>query len=109
MISYGDNRCTVYLTYSYIGQDLLVIITGGDKHIGGISLTDTNGILSIKKEGHKEDIISKMVSPLIYEKTKKDTLVVCGIHLDNITKDEIDTIIKNVKVCVNKFLKEIDE
>ncbi len=109
MISTGEGKYTVFLTHVYVGKDLLVIITGGNKHIGGVSLVDNGGILSIIKQGHKDDIISSMVAPIIYEKTKKDTLVICGIHLDNITKDGIDILINNARICTDKLLKAIDE
>lgn len=104
MISYGEAKYLVALTYFYIGQDLLVVITGGDEHIGGVSLIENGSFSSIAKKGHKDDVISNMVAPLIYDELKKDTLVICGIHLDNATKEEIDIMVNNAQKCVEEFL-----
>ena len=108
MISVGVEKYVVTLTYFFIGKDLLVIITGGDEHIGGVSLIENNSFSTIGKKKHKDNIISNMVAPMIYDALKKDTLVVCGIHIDNATPQEIDILINNAQECVKDFLKEID-
>ena len=104
MISYGEERYLVTLAYHNIGEDLLIIITGGDEHIGGISLAENNSFSTIAKTGHKDDIISNMAASLIYERLKKDTAVICGIHLDNATAEEIDIVVNNAQRCVEEFL-----
>ncbi len=86
---------------------MLVIITGGDEHIGGVSLIEDNSFSSLRKIGHKDDIVSNIAASLIYDKMKKDTLVICGIHLDNATQKDIYILASNAKKCVEKFLKEI--
>lgn len=108
MCSVGVGRHMVMLTYSFIGKDLLVIITAGDQHIGGISLRENNSFSSMHKVGHKDDLVSKMAASLIYDKIRKDTLVICGIHLDNATQSDIDILVNNAKTCVDFFLKDIN-
>lgn len=109
MISIGVGKYVITLTYFFIGEDLLIIITGGDKHIGGVSLVENNSFSMIRKKNHKDNIVSDMVAPLIYNTLKKDTLVICGIHINNATPQEIDILINNAQKCVEKFLKEINE
>jgi hypothetical protein len=104
-INYGEGKYKIYLKSIQIGNDLLVIITGGDEHIGGVSLIEANLLSSIKKTNHKDDVVSNIVAPIIYEKLHKDTLVVCGIHLDNASKNDIEILINNAKICVNNFIK----
>ena len=104
-INYGEGKYKIYLKSIQIGNDLLVIITGGDEHIGGVSLSEANLLSSIKKTNHKDYVVSKMLAPIIYKKLNKDTLVVCGIHLDNATKTDIDILLKNARICVNNFIK----
>ena len=108
MISAGVGKYIVTLTHFFIGKDLLVIITGGDEHIGGVSLAENNSFSTISKKNHKDNIISNMVAPVIYDTLKKDTLVVCGIHIDDATPQEIDILVSNARECVEEFLKEID-
>ncbi len=108
MISAGEGRYLVKLVHFFIGEDLLIIITGGDEHIGGVSLVESNSCSSIYKKNHKDNVISDMVAPIIYNSLKKDTLVVCGIHLDDATLDDIDILINNAQDCAKKFLKEVN-
>ena len=103
----GSGRNKVSLKYEYIGEDLLIIITGGEQHIGGMSLATKDSLQTIKKKNHKDHQLSNKVAKLIHEKTTKDTLVICGIHIKNATKEDINLIIKNTDKCINKLLKEL--
>ncbi len=89
-----------------IGDDYLIIITGGDAHIGAISLYEKNSFLTIKKVSHMDDVVTKMVAKKIYKKLNKDVTVLCGIHFDNITKNKISKIIKKTKKETKKWIKE---
>jgi len=110
MISAGEGRYTVILDSHKIGKDRLVIITGGEeKHIGSATLIEEQGRLqTISKRGHKDHIVSEKMANIIYDKIGKDLLVVCGIHIDNASKEEIDILMDNTQACVNIFLKESD-
>lgn len=107
MICVGSGKHIIYLTYLFIGDDILVIITGGDEHIGGVSLLENSSFVTIGKKNHKDTIITKMIAPIIFDAVKKDVLVVCGIHLDDATKEDIDILTCNTKKCVEELLKEI--
>ena len=109
MFNYGDGKYMVTLTHLFIGKDLLVIITGGDEHIGGVTLLENSSFSTIGKENHKDKVISDMVAPIIYDTLKKDVLVVCGIHIDNAISKEIEILTNNAQECVKEFLKEINE
>jgi hypothetical protein len=106
MISVGKDKTKVDLRYFRIGKDLLVIITGGDAHIGAVTLSEEGCYSTLSKKGHKECVITKQVAPRIQNFFKKDVLVVCGIHIDNATLKEISTLVENAKECVKIFLKE---
>ncbi len=104
MIKHGDKKYQITLNHLNIGEDLLVIITGGKEHIGAVSLVDNSKLLNLTKVGHKDDAISKVVAPLISKSIKQDVLVICGIHLDNATKKDIEILTQNVNSCVDEFL-----
>ncbi len=110
MISAGEGRYMVILNSYKIGKDRLVIITGGEEeHIGSATLIEEQGCLqTISKKGHKDHIVSEKMANIMYDKIGKDLLVVCGIHIDNASKEEIDILINNALACVNIFLKEKD-
>ncbi|MBU1667139.1 hypothetical protein KKC13_01900 [bacterium] len=109
MISAGRDKYRVNLQHLAIGQDILVIITGGKEHIGGLSLAENDSCSTLSKKGHKESLITKSVAPMIQSTLNRDVLVVCGIHIDNATANEIKILVTNTQTCVNIFLKEIDD
>ncbi len=110
MISAGEGRYGVRLESYNIGKDILIVITGGEEdHIGSATLIEAKGHLqTMIKKGHKDHIISEKMANIIYDTIGKDLLVVCGIHIDDASKEEIDILMDNAQVCVDIFLKETD-
>jgi len=53
-----------------------------------------------------DHIISEKMARLIYDKIEKDVLVVCGIHIDYATTEEIEQLVENARQCVTIYLKE---
>lgn len=104
MITFGEDKYQITLKYLNIGDDLLVIITGGKEHIGSISLMDNNYYSSLSKMGHKDEVISRFVIDSIYTLFKQDIVVVCGMHLDDAKKEDIEILTQNALKCVEKFL-----
>ena len=107
-IKVGEGRYSIVLESYKIGKDRLFIIKGGEEeHIGSVTLIDEKDCLqTISKKGHKDYIISERMADIIYDKIGSDLLVICGIHIDNATKNEIDILINNTQTCVDIFLKE---
>lgn len=103
-------RVDIDVKISYIGTDLIIIISGGDRpHIGSVSYGGQGfENKEFKKntlvyENHKEYIISQKFSQRIGEIFKGNYIISVGIHLDNITKEEI----KIVKKLSDELLEEI--
>jgi hypothetical protein len=109
MISVGEGQYTVRLESHKIGNDRLVIITGGEEeHIGSATLIEEKGHLqTISKKGHKDHIVSERMANIIYDKIGKDLLVICGIHIDDASKEEIDILVDNTQVCVDRLLSQL--
>jgi hypothetical protein len=111
-----------------IGDDLCVIISGGDNpHIGCVTLSTprpsltNNSVISsttsiLNRISHKDDEVAKYVSEQLSSKLNKHVSVICGIHVDNITEDEIkdvighmDELISSIETSNVKVLPLIDE
>ncbi|MDQ1326652.1 MAG: gallate decarboxylase subunit [Campylobacterota bacterium] len=111
MITAGEGRYKIVLTSQAIGNDLLVIITGGEEeHIGSVTLKqEKESFQTISKKGHKDYMVSERMTGIIYDKIRKDVLVICGIHIEDATKEEIDILVNNAQKCVDIFLGGIDD
>lgn len=102
-----------------IGQDLLVSVEGGQKpHIGCViqsvsrpsltgdgSYSATSSVLNLT--GHKDEYLCRKLSEQICAACK--TTVVCtgGVHIDQITKDEIQEIMRTVEEMGNIVIRHI--
>lgn len=113
-----NGRVKIYLKSILIGEDLCAIISGGDSpHIGCVTLSvprpslansnvisATTSILNLV--GHKDDEAAKYVSNMLSSKLNKNVVVTCGIHLDNITEEEINITIELLKELTEKLVQE---
>jgi hypothetical protein len=101
-----------------IGEDLCVIISGGDSpHIGCVTLSvprpslgDENIISSttsvLNLVGHKDDEAARYVSHKLSSKLNKNVVVTCGIHVDNITSEEINITIDLLKEITETLIQK---
>ncbi|MFL0168459.1 hypothetical protein [Candidatus Clostridium helianthi] len=88
------NRIEVKLTAHFMGDDLCIVLTGGDTpHLGAI--TASSQILepqTITFENHKENFITKMSAEILRKNFSGNFVICCGIHLDDIKKSEITEV-----------------
>ncbi|TCL76251.1 hypothetical protein EDC14_10024 [Hydrogenispora ethanolica] len=87
-----------------IGPDLCVIIAGGDSpHIGAVtlsvprpSLADPKAVSAstsvLTRVGHKDDEAARYVSQELAAKLNRNVVVTCGIHVDGITRAQMDAV-----------------
>lgn len=106
-----DGRIRIEAKVIPVGEDLCVIISGGDKpHIGCVttsvprpSLLDSNITSAttsvINFIGHKDDEVAKYVSHKLSSALNKNVVATCGIHIEGIIVEEIET----VKVLTEKL------
>lgn len=112
-IIYGEGRCELHLIAQKLGSDYAVNILGHGAHIGAVGVgcydpnNDRTSSSVITLLGHKEDEIAKKEAERISKFTKHTVVLTVGIHLDNITKEEINTILENANKVVNLFLDKI--
>lgn len=89
-----NGRIKLKLKAFYLGEDLCVIVTGGDKpHLGAVTVGSRDvQELTYCFPHHKEDHITKVLYALLTATFDKNVVVCCGIHIDNISSSEIDTV-----------------
>lgn len=102
--SLNSGRITIEITINTLGNDVCVLVTGGiAPHIGAVSLSIARPSLKNKEEissstsiltitGHKDDIAARYLSENLAARLNKNVVVICGIHYDAITADEIETV-----------------
>ena len=90
---------TIEARYFEVGNDLLVIITGGDApHVGSVSVCQMHSnklrLLKIVLPMHRDDVISDKLARILAERLNTTVCVVCGIHYNQLKKQEITEIVK---------------
>lgn len=102
-----------------MGNDWNISIYGGDKaHIGAValgiprpSLEDKNKISSSVSlftiTGHKEDVIVQKLANFISSELNSVVVVCCGIHINNITKDDMSSLFSTLDEIIDELLAKI--
>lgn len=114
-----SGRIRIEIKAVEIGNDLCVIISGGDRpHIGSVTLSIPRDSLSNSKVksattsvlnlvGHKDDEAARFVSHALSSRLNKNVVVTCGIHIDNIKVEEIKTVLNLLKEMTDTLIEKI--
>ena len=106
----GKGRTMVGLSAQNMGEDLVVCIFNEIAHIGAVAIGEYDhkekraSTSVITRLGHKDDAIAQKAAYLISRQTKMPICVIAGIHLDDITGEEISRLLENADLLVNDFL-----
>ena len=106
----GEGRTRVRLVASKMGSDLIVSICNENAHIGAVAIGEYDheegraSVSVITRLGHKDDAIAQKAAYLISKSTKRPVCVIAGVHLDDITREEIDKILENSTEAVEEFI-----
>ena len=97
------------------GKDLVVVIGGGESHIGAVGvsfptasiindkLTVTTSIITLPS--HKDDVVAKITGEKISKALERKVVVIAGIHFDNISKNDIDEILNCCELLTEKIIR----
>lgn len=114
-IEIGGYRTELKVKLIPAGEDLVIVIGGGNQHIGSVAValprpgknnennSSTTSVFNLT--GHKDDYLSRPLAAKIAAKTGRVVTVVSGFHLDNISKEEIKKIFYNLKIVEKKILE----
>ena len=110
-ITRGEGRTRVTLSAKRIGDDFAVSIYNENAHIGAVAVGEYDheekraSTSVITRLGHKDDAIAQKAAYLISQKTKRLSCVIVGVHLDDITEEEIREFLANADSLVEDFLR----
>ena len=111
----GEARTRVNLLAYHLGSDLVACIYNDNAHIGAVAIGEYDhnekraSTSVITRLGHKDDAVAQRAAYSISKSTKRPVCVIAGIHLDNITKEEINKLVENASVMVDEFIGSITE
>lgn len=93
-ISRKKNRLEINMTAFYMGNDICIILTGGDTpHLGAVTVgSQISSTETFAFPHHKENILTKMLGDILNKEFMGNFVLCCGIHLDNITKQEMSDV-----------------
>ncbi len=100
------HRVRLRLRVLWSGSDLCVILDGGDRaHTGAVSLAaHAHATQTLCLRGHREDELSARVAESIHAQLQCTVTCLCGIHIDNISKDEIALVFTLTDELVDTFI-----
>ncbi len=88
-----------------VGDDLLVLLTGGKAHIGAVAIaqprpslhdpgqpSSTGSVITLL--GHKEDAVAKTMAEALSGRLGRNVVVVAGIHWDSLTGEDIAAVME---------------
>src|SRR5512138_1823891 len=101
-------RVEVELDAIPVGNDLVVVISGGRGHIGAVGAGTRCGGLAVSSvltvPGHRDDRIAKDAAERIAKKLGCNCAVIAGVHYDGITPQEI----KDVLILSSALVDELE-
>jgi hypothetical protein len=102
----GSGRICVQLELGYQGRDLILLVTGGEAHVGAVAVWDrrqTAGTASVTElPGHKEGPLAGACAKIVGRATGCRVVAVVGIHQDEATGEEIDAIVANAELAAHE-------
>jgi len=90
------NRLELKMMAAGMGDDLCVMLTGGDRpHLGAVTVgSGTGDLKTFTFDRHKENIITELFSSRLKREYAGNFAVCCGIHMNNISQEEIELVIQ---------------
>lgn len=92
-----------------LDEGIHVLLAGGDRsHIGAISNAEPDESAETTVfPGHKDQYISAPWAEKLAARTGERACVVCGIHYDDATKDQIEAIISACSELLAELMQQL--
>ena len=94
-----------------MGDDLVLLVFNEQAHIGAVALADIDqgskrawaSVLS--SAGHREDKLAHELSLKVCRSLRRRVCVIAGIHVDDITPEEIADVLTAARAVTNQFIE----
>lgn len=96
-LTQGTGPTALHYEIIPVGNDWLILLTGGDVHIGCTAIGDDGRLSSYTPQSHKDDALAIPLAKKVSETGHCVCTVVAGFHLDGITREEIETVMENAQ------------
>ncbi len=106
----GEGRTRVAVTVNSMGSDLVVCICNRNAHLGAVAVGDYDyeheraSVSVVTRLGHKDDALAREAAYLLSKSIRRPVCVIAGVHLENITAEEIDRILANARIAVSEII-----
>jgi hypothetical protein len=94
-----------------MGRDLLLLITGGEAHIGAASTAywaeSEVEVLTSPVPGHKEHTLTDNMARRAATELKRTVTIVMGIHYDGLNLEQIRLISDKTNTLLDEYIKSI--
>ena len=93
-----------------MGNELVVCLYNENAHLGAIAVGEydpASGRAStsvITRTGHKDDAVAAEAAHTIAKATRNAVCVMAGIHIDNVTPQEIQQVVENGREIITKLV-----
>lgn len=108
-LTQGTGPTALHYEIIPVGNDWLILLTGGAAHIGCTAIGDDGRLCSYTPQSHKDDALAIPLAKKVSETGHCVCTVVAGFHLDGITREEIAAVIANADMGMVQVLKTIKE
>ncbi len=108
----GTGRTQVTLSAHSIGADLIVCLFNGQGHLGAVAVSDFShgenraSTSVITRLGHKDDTVACNAAYKLCKRLKRPVCAIAGLHLDEITQEEIRQIVRNCDTLVDRLMRD---
>jgi len=115
----GSKEYTLAASVLMAGEDLCVVVTGGEMpHIGSVSISQPRPSMEVLSfvsattstfnfMGHKDDEIGNVFAASLASTLNRKAVVLCGIHIDQISQEELSMIRDMGKSLLADILAEL--
>lgn len=105
----GSGRTALCYDIRRYGEDILLHIGGGKQHIGSVSLGEHGKLVTHLFPEHKEDSLTEHAARELSFAFPGNIVVSAGVHLDAITKAEIETILSLNEKAVASIIRLLEQ
>lgn len=109
VIKAGCGRTAISYDLRLFGGDVLISVFGGVAHIGSVTVGDCGKTMSYTAQNHRDDALAESLAEMVSRRYQCRCVVTAGFHLDNITKEEIRSVLDTHAKGTQKVLHALDE